>query len=188
MGNSFNRVIELKVCLMEEVILVDKNDKQIGTMEKLAAHQNGGKWHRALSIFVFNNKKETMLQRRALTKYHTPGCWTNTCCSHQRVGESTVEAAHRRLKEEMGFDCELYEVFNFPYQADVGKGLKENEYDHIVFGKYDGKPTLNPEEACDWKWISIPALKKEIEHSPENFTPWLRLMVDEIEKNLDKLR
>ncbi len=172
---------------MEEVILVDKDDNQIGTMEKLAAHQNGGKWHRAFSVFVFNDNNETMLQRRALTKYHTPGKWTNACCSHQRVGESTLDAAHRRLKEEMGFDCDLHEVFNFPYQAYVEKGLTENEYDHIVFGKFTGKPSLNKEEACDWKWISIPELQKEIKNSPENFTPWLRLMIYEVAKNMDKL-
>ncbi len=172
---------------MEEVILVDSEDNQIGTMEKLKAHQNGGVWHRALSIFVFNDKNQTMLQRRALSKYHTPGCWSNTCCSHQRVNETTLDAAHRRLKEEMGFDCELYEVFNFPYQADVGKGLKENEYDHIVFGNYNGVPKLNSEEVYEWKWISIPELKNEIKKSPESFTPWLKLMINEVAKNLDKI-
>ena len=173
---------------MEEVILVDEKDNQIGTMEKLKAHENGGKLHRALSIFVFNEKNETMLQRRALSKYHTPGKWSNTCCSHQRTNESTIQAAHRRLPEEMGFDCDLYEAFEFLYHAEVGNGLKENEYDHIVFGNYTKTPKPNPEEVAEWRWISIPSLKKEIEKTPESFTPWLRLMINEVEKNMDKIK
>jgi len=162
------------------VILVDKNDKEIGTEEKMRAHSNGGKLHRALSIFVFNRKGETLLQRRAMTKYHTQGKWTNTCCSHQMPGEPTLDAAHRRLKEEMGFDCEMSEVFNFPYEAEVGNGLKEREYDHILFGKYDKSPKPNPEEVMDWKWVGLEELKRQIASDPESFTPWLRLMINEV--------
>ena len=165
------------------VVLVDKNDNEIGTEEKMKAHMNGGRLHRALSVFVFNSRGETMLQRRALSKYHTQGKWSNTCCSHQMPGESTIDAAHRRLKEEMGFDCEMREVFNFPYKAGVGNGLTEQEYDHIVFGSYDGGPSPNPKEVKEWKWISIAGLKKDITASPDSFTPWLRLMINDVEKN-----
>ncbi len=165
------------------VVLVDENDSEIGTEEKMKAHMNGGTLHRALSIFVFNGRGETMLQRRALSKYHTPGMWSNTCCSHQMPGESTIDAAHRRLKEEMGFDCSMREAFNFPYKAEVGNGLTEQEYDHIVFGTYDGEPRPNPKEVMDWRWIGIKKLKREISSEPENFTPWLRLMINDVEKN-----
>ncbi len=170
------------------VVLVDESDREIGTEEKMKAHSNGGKLHRALSIFIFNGKGETMLQKRASTKYHTPGKWTNTCCSHQMPGESTIDAAHRRLKEEMGFDCELREAFNFPYTADVGKGLTEKEYDHIVFGSYEKEPEPNPEEVGDWRWVSLADLKSEIKANPEAFTPWLRLMVNDVEKNYLKAK
>ncbi len=169
----------------QRVILVDKDDNEIGTEEKMKAHMNGGRLHRALSVFVFNKHGETMLQRRALNKYHTQGRWSNTCCSHQMEGESTIDAAHRRLEEEMGFDCEMHEAFNFPYKADVGNGLTEQEYDHIVFGSYDGEPKPNPNEVMDWRWISIVELKKEIAENPEGFTPWLRLMIDEVERNYE---
>ncbi len=165
------------------VVLVDSNDKELGTEEKMKAHMNGGKLHRALSVFVFNDKGETMLQRRAMSKYHTQGKWSNTCCSHQKPGESTIDAAHRRLKEEMGFDCEMHEEFNFPYEAEVGNGLTEQEYDHIVFGRYDKAPNPNKSEVMDWRWISISNLKKEIAKTPENFTPWLKLMINEIDNH-----
>ncbi|MCL5100923.1 MAG: isopentenyl-diphosphate Delta-isomerase [Candidatus Marsarchaeota archaeon] len=164
------------------VILVDDKDRMIGKEEKLTAHSNGGIWHRAISVFVFNDKGETMLQRRALSKYHTPGKWSNTCCSHPTPGEKSVTAAHRRLYEEMGFDCPMKYALMFKYEADVGKKLTEREYDHIFFGKFEGEPKLNPDEVVDWRWISLSDLKNEITEDPEAFTPWLRLMVDTISK------
>ncbi|MGC8649234.1 MAG: isopentenyl-diphosphate Delta-isomerase [Candidatus Micrarchaeia archaeon] len=171
---------------MVDVILVDENDVPVGTEEKMRAHQNGGKMHRALSIFVFNNKGETYLQKRALVKYHSAGKWSNTCCSHPLPNESVLNAAHRRLKEEMGFDCELEEVFNFPYRADVGNGLTENEFDHIIFGIYNGEPKPAPEEVMDWRLSSLSDLKREITKNKENFTSWLVLMIDEVIKHYNE--
>ncbi len=163
-----------------EVILVDKNDNQIGVEQKLKAHQNGGKLHRAISVFIFNKKGETMLQRRALTKYHAAGQWGNTACSHPMPGEKTMDAAHRRLGEEMGFDCDMKEAFQFRYKADVGKGLTEHEYDHVIFGLYDGEPTCNSEEVAEWRWMALESLKADIEKNPDNYVPWLRLMIDKV--------
>jgi isopentenyl-diphosphate delta-isomerase len=167
---------------MQKVILVDDNDRQVGLEDKLKAHQNGGKLHRAFSVFIFNSKGETMLQQRAMSKYHTPGKWTNACCSHPMPGESTIAAAHRRLKEEMGFDCDMKEKFSFVYKAEVGNGLTEHEYDHVIFGKYDGKPKLNKEEAMDYRWIALPRLKEEIRENPDRFTPWLRIALARVVK------
>jgi len=163
-----------------EVMLVDENDNQIGTEDKLRAHQNGAKLHRAISLFVFNKKGETMLQQRAMTKYHTPGKWSNTCCSHPMPGESVADAAHRRVKEEMGFDCEMHEAFSFIYKAEVGNGLTENEYDHVFFGDYEGKPKINKDEAMSYRWILLGKLKEESQRNPDNFTPWLRIILDRV--------
>ncbi|MDE1869819.1 MAG: isopentenyl-diphosphate Delta-isomerase [Candidatus Micrarchaeota archaeon] len=163
-----------------EVILVNEQDEQIGTLEKLKAHQNGAKLHRAFSIFVFNSKGETLLQRRASTKYHTPGKWTNTCCSHPYIGESILDAAHRRLREEMGFDCTLTEEFSFIYRAEVGNGLTEHEYDHVLFGTYNGAPKLNREEAEDYKWASLEDIKKDAKENPESYTPWLKIALERV--------
>jgi isopentenyl-diphosphate Delta-isomerase len=165
---------------VEQVILVDHNDREIGLEEKLRAHQNGGKLHRAFSIFIFNRKGETMMQQRAETKYHGGGLWSNTVCSHPRKGETPVEAAHRRLKEEMGFDCEMHEVFEFEYEAKMDKGLTEHEYDHVVFGTYDNEPKPNPEEVKDWKWVSLNALKDDMKKNPNSYTPWLKIAIDDI--------
>lgn len=164
----------------QKVILVNEKDYQIGLEDKMAAHQNGAKLHRAISIFVFNSKGETMLQQRAMGKYHSQGKWSNTCCSHPMPNESVSDAAHRRLKEEMGFDCEMQEAFNFIYKADVGNGLTEHEYDHVLFGSYDGEPKLNKNEAMGFKWISLDRLEKDIKISPDEFTPWLRIAFDRV--------
>ena len=148
--------------IMESVILVDEKDRAIGTMEKMEAHQKGV-MHRAFSIFVFNDEGELMLQQRALTKYHSPGQWTNTCCSHPREGEITSEAAHRRLVEEMGFDTALEEKFSFTYYSDeVGEGLIEHEFDHVFFGNYQQEPQLNPEEVNAWKFMSMKDIQKDM--------------------------
>ncbi|MGC8547499.1 MAG: isopentenyl-diphosphate Delta-isomerase [Candidatus Micrarchaeia archaeon] len=162
------------------VVLVDENDNQVGTMGKLEAHQNGGHLHRAFSIFVFNSKGETLLQKRAMNKYHSQGKWSNTCCSHPFVGEKVLDGAHRRLKEEMGFDCPLNEQFSFTYKADVGNGLTEWEYDHVIFGLFNGSPNINKQEASDYKWISLDQLKEDIEKNPGNYTPWLKICIDRV--------
>jgi len=165
---------------MEQVILVDHQDNEIGLEEKLKAHQNGGKLHRAFSIFIFNKKGETMLQQRAKAKYHGAGLWSNTVCSHQRRGESTVDAAHRRLREEMGFDCDMHEVFEFEYEAEMDRDLTEHEYDHVVFGTYERDPDPNPEEVQGWKWVNLETLKAEVSRNPNAYTPWLRIAMDDI--------
>jgi isopentenyl-diphosphate delta-isomerase len=165
---------------MEQVILVDHNDKELGLEEKLRAHQNGAKLHRAFSIFIFNSRGETMLQRRAASKYHGGGLWSNTVCSHQRHGETTLEAAHRRLVEEMGFDCKMKEAFAFEYRTRMDKDLTEYEYDHVVFGTYDGEPDPNPAEVQDWKWMGLDELKEGLEKRPKEYTPWIRICIEKV--------
>jgi len=163
--------------MSEHVILVDEKDNQIGTAEKLDAHKKGV-LHRAFSIIVFNSNGEMMLQQRAKTKYHSGGLWTNTCCGHPRPNEDLLTAAHRRLKEENGFDCELAKLFEYTYQVKLDKRLTENEFLHVFKGVFDGVPKLNPEEAADWKWISMEDLRKDIELHPENYTQWFKLTLD----------
>jgi isopentenyl-diphosphate delta-isomerase len=163
----------------ENVILVDENDAFIGVMEKLEAHQKG-KLHRAFSVFVFNNKKELLLQKRALTKYHSGGLWTNTSCSHQRLGETTLEAAHRRLQEEMGFDCDLSISFSFVYKTDFMNGLCEHEFDHVLIGHYDGAIAFNPEEVSDYKYMTLNDIQHDLDLYPEQYTYWFKIAFDTI--------
>ncbi len=170
--------------MSERVILVNDRDEQVGTAEKLLAHRRG-QLHRAFSVFVLNGQGELLLQRRAATKYHSPSLWSNSCCSHPRPGEATLDAAHRRLREEMGFDCPLGPVGAFVYRADVGGGLVEHEYDHLFVGHWEGDPTPAPAEVDDWRWISLPALRTEIARSPDRFTYWLRAALRELEGRTD---
>lgn len=170
--------------IAKEIILVDEHDQSIGEEEKMKAHELG-LLHRAFSVWIFNKKGELMLQQRASEKYHCGGMWTNTCCSHPRPGETTIDAAHRRLMEEMGFDCELRETIEFIYEIDFPNGLTEHEYLHVFIGRYDENPILNPEEASDFKWISIDTLRKNIETDPNRYTYWSRLTLEKlIEKNI----
>lgn len=166
---------------LDRVILVDKHDREIGTALKLPAHE-AGSLHRAFSIFVFESKGCVMLQRRALEKYHSGGLWTNTCCSHPRPGESTDAAAHRRLREEMGFDCPLAHAFHFIYRAELDRGLIEHEFDHVYLGRYENEPVLTAAEACDWRWIEPGALDVEIAAQPEQFTIWFKIAWAELRK------
>lgn len=168
------------------VILVDENDRQLGLEDKLAAHRNGARLHRAFSVFVFNKRGEMLLQQRAMGKYHSQGKWTNACCSHPMPGESVVDAAHRRLREEMGFDCDMREAFSFIYKADVGNGLTEHEYDHVFLGNHDGGIEINEEEAMDYRWISLEKLKEEMRQNPDAFTPWLRISLDRVISSYSK--
>ena len=151
----------------DQVILVNEKDEQIGLMEKIEAHEKA-LLHRAFSVFVFNKNGELMLQQRALTKYHTPGLWTNTCCSHQREGESNVEAGKRRLMEEMGFSTELKDTISFIYKAPFDNGLTEHEYDHILVGQYDEDPKPNPDEVNAWKWVSLEEVKEDMKDDYES--------------------
>jgi len=157
-----------------DVILVNEQDEWLGTIEKLAAHKEG-LLHRAFSVFVLNDKGELLLQQRADTKYHSGGLWSNTCCSHPIPHESTIAGAHRRLVEEMGFDCELEPLFTLRYEASVGNGLTENEYDHIYKGIYNGIINPEPEEVKDTRYISIHDLHVWMQKEPDAFTPWLHL-------------
>ena len=153
----------------DHVLLVDERDHLLGTMEKMEAHQKG-LLHRAFSIFIFNDKNELLLQKRAMGKYHSAGLWTNTCCSHQRLGESTMEAAHRRLQEEMGFVVDLQESISFIYKAPFENGLTEHEYDHILIGKYNDRPNINLEEVANWKWMPLEAVRKDMILHPQLYT------------------
>jgi isopentenyl-diphosphate Delta-isomerase len=167
--------------MKDHVILVNESDNQIGTQEKIEAHEQAN-LHRAFSIFIFNTTGEMLLQQRAKEKYHSGGLWTNACCSHPRPGEETINAAHRRLKEEMGFDCELQEAFHFIYKTKFDHGLTEHELDHVFIGQYEGKIFPNPDEVEDYKWINLESLKKEMEEKPELFTSWFKIAFDEVLK------
>jgi len=167
----------------ELVILVDEKNNQLGLMPKMEAHEKA-QLHRAFSVFTFNDKKELMLQQRAASKYHSPLLWTNTCCSHQRDGETNIEAGKRRLQEEMGFVCELEEVFSFLYKAEFDNGLTEHELDHVMVGYYNEDPKINTEEVESFKWMSLVDVKTDIENNPENYTAWFKII---FEKSYDKL-
>ena len=163
---------------MEEyVILVDENDNKIGLMPKLMAHEKA-LLHRAFSVFILNDKGELMLQQRALDKYHSPGLWTNTCCSHQREGETNIEAGQRRLQEEMGFVTELSETTSFIYKAPFDNGLTEYELDHVMVGQYNDAPKINPEEVASWKWMDLEDVKVDIAMHPESYTEWFKIIFD----------
>ena len=168
----------------EQVILVNEKDEQIGLMPKLEAHEKG-LLHRAFSVFIFNSKKEVMLQKRALGKYHSPGLWTNTCCSHQRDGENSVEAGERRLMEEMGFSVPLKETTSFIYKAPFDNGLTEHEYDHILIGSFQGLPKINLNEVADWKWMLLEDVKSDINSHPELYTEWFKIIFDKFYQHIN---
>ena len=162
---------------LEYVVLVDENDVEMGVMEKQEAHEKA-LLHRAFSVMVFNEKKELLLQQRAFAKYHSGGLWTNTCCSHPRPGESAISAAHRRLKEEMGFDCELQAHQTFVYKAPFENGLTEHEFDHVFVGKFNQDPQFNLEEVASFQWLSLPDLQVQLLDNPEKFTVWFRIIME----------
>ncbi len=161
----------------EKVILVNEKDEQIGLMEKIEAHEKA-LLHRAFSVFVFNEKNELMIQQRAHSKYHSPGLWTNTCCSHQREGESNIEAGKRRLMEEMGFSTDLKDTISFIYKAPFDNGLTEHEFDHILVGNFEEEPKPNPDEVADWKWMTLDDLKVDMSKNPEIYTEWFKIIFD----------
>ena len=162
----------------EKVILVNEKDEQIGLMPKLEAHEKAI-LHRAFSVFILNDKNEIMLQQRACQKYHSPLLWTNTCCSHQREGETNIGAGTRRLFEEMGFETPLKELFHFIYKAPFENGLTEHELDHVMIGYYDAPPKINRDEVENWKWMSIEAVKDDMQQHPEIYTVWFKIIFDE---------
>lgn len=161
---------------MEKVILVDNNDRVMGSLEKLQAHQEG-RLHRAFSIFVFDSRGRLLLQRRSGTKYHSANLWSNTCCGHPTPGESISAAAHRRLREEMNFDCELRESFRFRYRIRLDQSLIEHEYDYVFVGECDNDPVPNVKEVSGWKWISIDELKADMQTNYRDYSYWLRYLI-----------
>lgn len=169
----------------EKVILVDENDRQIGLMPKMEAHEKA-LLHRAFSVFILNEKNEIMLQQRAAKKYHSPLLWTNTTCSHQREGETNLQAGNRRLMEEMGIQAELKELFSFIYKAPFDNGLTEHELDHVMIGYYNEAPNINREEAENWKWMGIDAVKSDINANPDIYTVWFKIIFDKFYHYLEE--
>jgi isopentenyl-diphosphate delta-isomerase len=169
--------------IKEFVILVDENDSEIGLMEKQEAHRQA-QLHRAFSIFIFNSKGQLLLQQRARDKYHSGGLWTNTCCSHPRLNETTLDAANRRLYEEMGFETELFERFHFIYHSPYENGLSEHELDYVYTGTYNAEPNINRDEVEDYRWISLPELNDDLNKGPENYTSWFRIIFEEYQSHL----
>ena len=165
--------------MTEHVIIVDEKDNQIGIGEKLETHRLA-KLHRAFSIFIFNSKGHMMLQKRAITKYHGGGLWTNACCGHPRPNEDLMAAMKRRLREEMGFECKLEKMFDYIYKVPLDKGMNEHEFLHVYKGVYDGVPKLTPEEADGWKWSSLQDLREDVKSDPEIYTPWFKLSIERI--------
>lgn len=172
--------------IQQNVILVDGNDREVGLMEKMEAHRKG-LLHRAFSVLVFNENGELLLQRRAFGKYHSEGLWTNTCCSHPYPGETVLEAGKRRLFEEMGFSCELSEVFSFIYKAELENGLTEHELDHVIVGFSEETPHLNLEEVSAFKWMPIDEIKADMDHNPSQYTAWFRILIKEHESKIQNL-
>jgi isopentenyl-diphosphate delta-isomerase len=169
----------------EQVILVNEQDEPIGLMNKMEAHEKAV-LHRAFSVFVLNDKNEVMLQQRAHHKYHSPLLWTNTCCSHQRAGETNIEAGKRRLFEEMGFETELKELFHFIYKAPFDNGLTEHELDHVMIGYYNDAPVINLDEVESWKWKPIEAIKDDMLANPNSYTVWFKIIFDEFYHYLEE--
>lgn len=170
---------------LEYVVLVDEHDKELGTMEKLQAHSEG-KLHRAVSVFIFNSEKKLLLQQRAAAKYHSANLWTNTCCSHPRDGENTLDAAVRRLYEEMGMRCRLNPAFNFTYHAKFENDLIEHEFDHVFFGTSDDVPLPDPEEVSAYKYVSLDEIAIQLKQNPEQFTAWFKIIFDKVRTHIQK--
>jgi isopentenyl-diphosphate delta-isomerase len=163
----------------ERVVLVDERDVEVGSAAKLEAHRTGV-LHRAFSVFVVNSAGELLLQRRAPTKYHTGGLWSNTCCGHPRPGEPITAAARRRLAEEMGFQCALRRLYGFVYHAELGGGLREHEYDHVFVGRHDADPAPDPCEVSEWRWAGVSELRADVARAPDRYTPWFRMALPDL--------
>jgi isopentenyl-diphosphate Delta-isomerase len=168
---------------IEDVILVNEADEELGTMEKMEAHRKA-LLHRAFSVFIFNSRGEMLLQQRAMNKYHSGGLWTNACCSHPRPGETVEGAAIRRTKEELGFYPQLKKAFTFIYRADFDNGLTEHEYDHVFIGQYDGTLKPDPEEISDCCYKKLEDIRENIETHPGMYTEWFKIAFHEVERHL----
>lgn len=166
----------------DDIILVNEDNDEVGSGEKIDIHKKG-LLHRAFSIFIFNSKNELLLQQRALNKYHSGGLWTNTCCSHPKPGELVLDAARRRLQEEMGIDCKLEEKFTLIYKTNFSN-LIEYEYDHVILGICDNNPKINLAEAADYKWINIKKLRSDIKKNPNKYTYWFKIALPKLLKQI----
>ncbi|MFI5204232.1 MAG: isopentenyl-diphosphate Delta-isomerase [Flavobacteriales bacterium] len=170
---------------MEEVILVDENDNEVGTMEKMEAHTQG-LLHRAYSVFIFNSNGELLLQQRAFHKYHSAGLWANTCCSHPRPGENVVDSAQRRLMEEMGMKCELIPAFSFIYKIELANNITEHELDHVLIGFSDKKPVINAEEVSGWKYMKPDSITTELKQHPATYAYWFSVCFENVMQYLNR--
>ncbi len=166
--------------MSEKVVLVDINDKPLGEMEKIKAHKEAA-LHRAVSVFIFNSKQQLLLQQRALEKYHSPGLWTNTACTHPQLNENVIDAGIRRLQEEMGINIsKLTKLFDFVYKETFENGLTEYEFDHVYVGVSDDLPIPNPDEVCNYKYVDMDSLLKHIESSPDDYTVWFKKIINRV--------
>jgi isopentenyl-diphosphate Delta-isomerase len=168
---------------MEQVVLVDENDRETGRMEKIEAHVKGV-LHRAFSVFIVNSSGQLLLQRRSAGKYHSPGLWTNTCCSHPRPDEPVVKAALRRLMEEMGLNCPLHRSFSFIYRFEFDNGLTEHEFDHVLLGVSDDVPVPDPGEVSEFRYSDTDDLEDDINKNPEDYTVWFRIAYPRVKEKL----
>ncbi len=164
---------------MEEVILVNENDEQVGTMDKMEAHQKAV-LHRAFSVFIFNTRGEMLLQQRAIEKYHSGGLWTNACCSHPRPGEETLQAAQRRLREELGFSTFLNKVFHFTYKSSFENGLTEHEFDHVFVGSFEGMINPDTTEVKDYCFKAMSDILASLKSQPQKYTSWFHIAMPKI--------
>ena len=167
-----------------DVILVDEQDSPLGTMEKIEVHEKA-LLHRAFSVFIFNDKKEMLLQKRAVRKYHSASLWTNACCSHPKPGEDTIAAAQKRLQEEMGFTIGLQKAFEFIYKAPFENGLTEHEFDHVLIGSYSGEISPNPDEVSDYCFMRLPEIDQSIQSHPAKYTEWFKIAFPKVVKYID---
>lgn len=165
------------------VVLVDKNDKVLGTAEKMEAHRKS-LLHRAVSVFIFNTKGEWLLQQRAFHKYHSAGLWTNTCCTHPYPNETSLSTANRRLQEEMGMTARLTEIFSFIYEEKLDNELSENEFDRVFIGITNNLPKINADEVADYKYVTFETLKTDVENNPENYTVWFKKIFERVQNHI----
>jgi isopentenyl-diphosphate delta-isomerase len=171
--------------MLQEVVLVNERDEQVGIMEKMEAHRKA-LLHRAFSVFIFNAKGEMLLQRRALNKYHSAGLWTNACCSHPMPGEDTEKAALRRLNEELGFSTSINKIFDFVYKSGFDNGLTEHEFDHVFVGNYDGSIKPDKSEVSDYCFMSLPEIENSLQLKPANFTAWFHIALPKVKSWKEK--
>jgi len=164
--------------MINDIVLVDEHDREIGTGIKAEVHRTG-ELHRAFSVFLYNEEK-LLIQQRADHKYHSPGLWANTCCSHPAPGETTEAAVRRRLMEEAGIECEAEEIFSFVYKHQFAEDLYEHEFDHVFLGRYDGDYEINPDEVKAFRWVALDELEKETAEHPERFACWFLIAVPEV--------